>query len=106
MIGVPKEFRFAELVRAGPDVAKTFILEKATTKTRMVNPDNRGILVFNRISLLDPTSQRHVIPDILREYNAALDALALAYASSGKGKVYNRALIRDLQSGRQIQRQR
>jgi len=106
MIGVPKEFRFAELVRAGPEVARTFILEKATSKTRMVNPDNRGILTFSRVSLLDPTSQRHIIPDILREYNTALDMMTAQHSNGMKGKVYTRDFIRELQAGRQIMRQR
>jgi hypothetical protein len=106
MIGVPKEFRFAELVRAGPEVARTFVMEKATSKTRMVNPDNRGILTFSRVSLLDPTSQRHIIPDVLREYNTAVDMMSGSHSSGSKGKVYNRAFIRELQAGRQIMRQR
>jgi hypothetical protein len=106
VIGQPKDFRFAELVKAGDDVANTFILEKATSKTRMIDPSNRGILTFSRISLLDPTTQRHVIPDVLREYNASLDKMAAMHSNVGATKVYNRQLIRELQLGRQMQRQR
>ena len=106
VIGQPKDFRFAELVKAGKTVANTFILEKATSKTRMIDPSNRGILTFSRISLLDPTTQRHVIPDVLREYNASLDKMAALHSNVGSTKVYNRQLIRELQLGRQMQRQR
>jgi hypothetical protein len=106
VIGTHKEFRFDELIRA--DMADTFILEKASSKTRMINRDNRGILVFTKTTLLDPTTLRHIVPDELRTYNAALDLLGSAHKSAFGGStiVYTTENIRAIQMGRQINRQR
>lgn len=103
IIGNPKDFRFEELVEAGQQ--NVFILEKASSKTRMVNPDHRSILTFSRVSLLDPSSLRHTIADAARIFNAQSELRGLAYASSPKGLVYNRDLIRQVQAGRQRNRQ-
>jgi hypothetical protein len=102
-IGSEKEMRFAELVRS--DNADVFVLEKASSKTRMVNPDHRSILTFSRVSMLDPSSLRHQVADAARLFNAQSELKGFNYASSSRGLVYNRALLREVQSGRQAQRE-
>jgi len=102
-IGSEKEMRFAELVRS--DNADVFVLEKASSKTRMVNPDHRSILTFSRVSMLDPSSLRHQVADTARLFNAQSELKGFNYASSSRGLVYNRALLREVQSGRQAQRE-
>jgi hypothetical protein len=102
-IGEPKPFRFEELVNAGE--ADQFILEKASSKTRMVDPSNRSILTFAKVSLLDPTSLRHVIVDVATLINADSMPRAMSHAASAGGTaVYTRSTIRDIQAGRQLQR--
>jgi len=104
-IGTPTGFRFEQMVKAGPRLSRQFILDKAGSMTRMTNPAERGSLIFTKVKLTDPNSRRHVIPDILREYNALMDGFSEIHAQSAGGKrVYTRDYIRDVQSGRQFQR--
>jgi hypothetical protein len=106
VIGSHKEFRFDELIRAG--LADVFLLEKASSKTRMINKDNRGILVFTKSALLDPTTLRHVLPDEMKTYNAMLDLIGSRHKSAvgGGTAVYTQAVIRAVQQGRQLNRNR
>lgn len=103
VIGDPKEFRFSELLRA--DRANVFLMEKVSTKTRMVNPDHRSIMTFTKTSTQDPTTRRHMIADATRLFNSNTEGKGLLYAASGSKLIYNRANIRDLQLGRQMNRQ-
>jgi hypothetical protein len=104
-IGTPTGFRFEQLVKGGERTARQFIMEKDLSMTRMTNPANRGLLTFTRVVMKDPTDQRHVIPDLLREYNTALDGLGATHAQSKSGTtVYERNFLRDVQAGRQFQR--
>lgn len=103
-IGSARQFRFADLLDAGQP--ETFVLEKAMSKTRLIDPSYRSVLTFSKLALLDPSSQRHTIPDVITDSNASLFLMPGRYASAyGSDKsVYNRASIRELQLGRQYQR--
>jgi hypothetical protein len=104
LIGTRKEFRFDELVRAGME--DTFLLEKASSKTRMINKDNRGILVFTKNTLLDPDSLRHMIPDATRALNAMIELDMSHKATIGGTPVLTRDFIRNVQMGKTVMRQR
>lgn len=106
-IGETKAFRLEDLINAGEQ--DQFLLEPASSKTRMTDPSYRSILTFGRIALTDPTTGRHVLPDIAQSLNQMSFVKANRYASSTGGSdggslVYDRAYLRDLQSGRQAQR--
>lgn len=106
-IGEIKAFRLEDLINAGEQ--DQFLLEPASSKTRMTDPSYRSILTFGRIALTDPTTGRHVLPDIAQSLNQMSFVKANSYASSTGGSaggtlVYDRAYLRDLQSGRQAQR--
>jgi len=101
-IGTRGQFRFAELVDAG--MADTFILEQATSKTRLISPSFRSVLTFTKASLLDPAEQRHTIPDALDEVNTGVVTMGAAHKSDvGGSPVLSRGMIRELQLGRQFQ---
>lgn len=100
-IGTTGQFRFAELLDAGQP--ETFILEQATSKTRLTSPSYRSVLTFTKQSLLDPAEQRHTIPDAVDELNQGVLALGVGHKSGVGGEVLTRQTIRDLQLGRQYQ---
>jgi hypothetical protein len=104
VIGTPKPFRFADLVDAG--TPETFLLEPLKSRTRLIDPSHRSVLTFTKLALLDPDSQAHTIPGVIQEENQKQIGRGLVYASAigGSSKVYTRALIRDIQLGRQFQR--
>jgi len=102
--GKPTDFRLAQLVFDAnkPD---QYVLEKATTKSRLLDPSNRGMLTFTKLTLLDPTSQRHVLLDTLDMLNDVQYTRGMAHAMSASGAlVYDKDLIREVQLGRQFQR--
>lgn len=103
-IGTSRQFRFADLMDAGQP--ETFILEKAMSKTRLIDPSYRSVLTFSKLALLDPSSQRHTVPDVIAEENDKLFNYPGKYASAfqSDNRVYNRNTIRDIQLGRQYQR--
>jgi len=86
----------------------TFLLEKASSKSRMVNKDNRGILVFTKTTMLDPQTLRHIAADDLRALSTALDLTGIIHktAYGGSKVVYSKDIIRAMQLGRQMNRQR
>jgi len=102
--GEPALFRLAQM-HYGANRAQQYILEKSMGKTRMVDSANRGMLTFSKAPLLDPQSQRHILPDVVRGLNDLQYSRGNHYAASATGtKVYTRDLIREIQLGRQYQR--
>ena len=100
--GKPTDFRLAQLVFDAnkPD---QYVLEKATTKSRLLDPSNRGMLTFTKLTLLDPTSQRHVLLDVLDLLNDIQYTRGMSHAMSASGnEIYNKDLIREVQLGRQF----
>jgi len=101
--GTPGQFRFAELLDAG--MADTFILEQASSKTRLTSASHRSVLTFTKNSLQDIDEQRHTVPDVMDEINQTVIGMGAAHRASVTGtQVLTRALIRDLQLGRQYQK--
>ena len=82
-IGTRGQFRFAELLDAG--MQNTFILEQATSKTRLISPSYRSVLTFTKASMLDPAEQRHTVPDAITTINASLLNLGDAHKSDVGG---------------------
>lgn len=102
--GTPSLFRLAQL-HYDANKADQFILEKAATKTRMVNPANRGLLTFSKVTLLDPTTERHLLPETIKAVNNTQYTRGTRHASSYTGvPIYTREMIRAVQMGRQYQR--
>lgn len=104
--GSPTPFRFAQLALDAkkPD---QFILEPGASKSRMIDPKNRGLLTFGKLALLDPNTQRHELLPIVRELNAIHFNRSTVHGSSvGGSYVFERNFIRDVQLGRQMQRMR
>ena len=100
--GTRGQFRLAELVDAGK--ADTFVLEQASSKTRLISPSHRSVLTFSKLQLLDPNSQRHTIPDVVHEANQVVPALGGSHFADTSGNaVITRQSIRELQLGRQYQ---
>jgi hypothetical protein len=89
----------------GVDAVMQYILEKAAGKTRLVDSSNRGMLTFTKATLVDPTTSRHLLPDMVRELNDMQYVRGDRHKMSVDGKaVYSRELIRDIQLGRQRQK--
>lgn len=102
--GRPSLFRFAQMV-FDANLPDQFALEKATSKTRLVNKDNRGLLTFSKATLLDETTLRHILPDVVKGINDLQFSRGGVHSASASGqKVYTKELIRDVQLGRQYQR--
>jgi len=101
--GTPVNFRLAQLVYDA-QLPDQYILEKATTKTRMVDPSNRGMLTFSRIPLLDENTQRHTLTDVVHDINDMNYTRGINHTSGASGPVYTIDVIRDIQLGRQFQR--
>jgi hypothetical protein len=102
-LGTPAQFRFADLLDAGQP--QTFILEPATSKTRLISPSYRSVLTFTKQSLLDPATQRHALPDVIDELNQGLMTKGVQHISGASGSpVLDRNTIREVQLGRQYQR--
>jgi hypothetical protein len=103
-IGAAKSFRLEDLINAGEE--NQYLLEVASSRTRMTDPSYRSIMTFGRIMLTDPATSRHILPDVANVRNQGSFQGAQRYASQAAGGklVYDRAFLRDLQSGRQAQR--
>jgi hypothetical protein len=110
LLGIPAygqtvPFRFEQLFDAG--FSDQFILEKPATKTRMVDPSNRGMLTFTKVALLDEDTGRHELAEVTRTINSKYMSRATKYSMSVTDSVvYSRAMIRSIQLGRQMQAQR
>jgi hypothetical protein len=108
VIGLPYHgpktpFRFHTLVEAG--MANQYILERATSKTRMTDPSQRNRLVFTKIALIDPNSERLLMPDMIRVMDAEKTGRKESLFSSPVAQtVLDREMIRAIQRGRQQQR--
>jgi len=102
--GTPTPFRFQTLVEAG--FAQQYLLEKAATKTRMVGDAQRSRLVFTKLSLMDPNTERSILPDTVRLIDAEKTGRQNALFTSPltTSMVIDRQSIRDIQRGRQQQR--
>lgn len=103
VIGTPGQFRFADLLDAGQP--ETFLLEMATSKTRLISPSFRSVLTFTKVACIDPQKQRHSIPDAVDELNQGLMSKGVMHKGDYRGSpVLTREVIRDVQLGRQFQR--
>jgi hypothetical protein len=103
--GPKTPFRFHTLVEAG--MANQYILEKATSKTRMTDASQRNRLVFTKLSLMDPNSERILLPDNVRVMDSEKTGRAgkLFTSPVASEGVLTRESIRAIQRGRQLQRQ-
>jgi hypothetical protein len=103
--GPKTPFRFHTLVEAG--MANQYILEKATSKTRMTDASQRNRLIFTKLSLMDPNSERILLPDSVRVMDSEKTGRAgkLFTSPVASEGVLTRDSIRAIQRGRQLQRQ-
>jgi hypothetical protein len=104
--GDKSKFRLAQMHYDVPgDAVLQYILEKSSGKTRLVDSSNRGMLTFSKVSLVDPTDQSHLLPDLVKDLNDGQYERGNRHKMSSEGKlVYARDLIREIQLGRQRQK--
>jgi len=101
--GTPVNFRLAQLVYDA-QLPDQYILEKASTKTRLFDPSNRGMLTFSRIPLLDENTQRHLLTEVVADINDMNYTRGVNHTSGVGAPVFVSDVIRDIQLGRQYQR--